>query len=330
MPVDLVTVGNLFVEITPTCPGISLADAKAYTLVAGGGAANVVFALAKLGVSVHFITAVGDDPFGTFVTQELATFGIATSGVRRVTAQQTPVSFCAIDGHGGKEFLFYRFPGLCTPIDALEVADFVPATQGRLFDFCEGSIREPALRALVFAAARDARAAGVPVLYAANLRLSAWRGSHADARRIEQEAVALADVVVLNAEEVAFITGQDGETGLRALQALGPRVVVMTAGGDLPIAVRVDDVQAAVAPFRVPVIYDVGAGDTFHAGLVAAVLQDDIRTLTPAGWVAAARFGAATAAIRVSTSADPHDLPSAAIVQAWMQTQGTGERLQTR
>jgi sugar/nucleoside kinase (ribokinase family) len=38
-----------------------------------------------------------------------------------------------------------------------------------------------------------------------------------------------------------------------------------------------------------------------------------------ADWVDAARFGAATAAIRVSTSADPHDLPSYDQVRMWME-----------
>ena len=80
----MVTVGSLFVEVTPTHPGETLATAQHYTLIAGGAAANTVFALARLGVHAYFITAVGDDEFGALATAELSAFGVETRGVRRV------------------------------------------------------------------------------------------------------------------------------------------------------------------------------------------------------------------------------------------------------
>lgn len=315
---DLVTVGSLFVEVTPTHPGETLATAHQYTLVAGGAAANTVFALARLGVNAYFITAVGDDAFGTLVTDELAAFGLETAGVRRVAGQLTPVTFCAVDLHGGKQFSFYRFPGYCSPMHDLRQADFAVATECRLFDFSEGSLRETALRPLVFHAAQVARAAGVTVQYAVNLRRGPWQLPDDGIREIERQAIALADIIVLNDEELAFISGYTDEAGIRALQALGPRVVVVTRGGEGEMTVAVDAARASVPPFRVPVVYDVGAGDTFHAGLVAAALQHELPAMTLTEWTAAVRFGAATAAIRVSTSADPRDLPTADQVAQWL------------
>lgn len=322
MAADVVTVGSLFIELTPTTPGQTLAQARQYTLVAGGAAANVVFALARLGVRVRFISAVGDDDFGTLATEELAAFGVDTDGVRRVPGQLTPVTFCAVDLAGGKAFSFYRFPGFASPMQALAVDDFAPVQACRLFDFSEGSIRDAALRPLVLQAAREARVAGAQVLYAVNLRRGSWGLPDAEIQAIERAAVALADIVVLNDDEVAYLTGQAGEDGLRALQALGPRVAVLTRGGDGDMLMRVGEETARVAPFRVPVVYDVGAGDTFHAGLVAAALRYPLPQMTLGEWAQAVRFGAATAAIRVSTSADPHDLPTAAAVDAWLAKSG--------
>ncbi|HEY3417458.1 MAG TPA: PfkB family carbohydrate kinase [Armatimonadota bacterium] len=322
-PIDLVTVGSLFMEITPTTPREALTEAHHYTLVAGGAAANVVFALARLGVKLRFITAVGDDEFGTLAANELAAFGVDNTGVRRVPGQLTPVSFCSVDGRGGKLFRFYRFPGSCSPMEMLTAEDFAAVTACRLFDFSEGSIREQTLRPLVFQAARAARAAGVPVLYALNLRRSSWNVPEEEIKAIERAAISLADILVLNAEELAFLTGQGIDDGLREVQALGPHTVVLTQGGDGDVIVRVGEGQAAVPPFHVPVVYDVGAGDTFHAGLVATALRGGNPVhLSLEEWTAAARFAAATAAIRVSTSADPHDLPTYAQVEAWLGTHG--------
>lgn len=316
--IDLMTVGSLFIETTPTQPGETLDTATYYTLVAGGAAANTVFAMARLGVGVRFITAVGDDEFGTLATNELVDFGVDTARVRRVSGQLTPVSFCSVDKLGGKQFRFYRFPGYSAPMDALQADDFAGVEGCRMFDFSEGSIREDAVRALVFAAAKKARAAGVPVLYAVNLRRGSWGRNDAAIRAVEQEAITLADIVVLNAEEVEYITGQSWENGLSALHALGPHVIVMTRGGDGPVVVQVDADRAEIEPYRVPVVYDVGAGDTFHAGLVAASLQHDPAAMSLADWRDAVHFGAATAAIRVSTSANPRDLPTREAVCDWM------------
>ena len=271
--IDVVTVGSLFVELTPTIPGETLATARDYMLVAGGAAANVAFALARLGVRVQFITAVGDDEFGTFAINALVEFGVDTTGVRRVPEQLTPVSFSAVDQQGGKVFRFYRFPGHSTPMQALVPDDFSAITTGRVFDFSEGSLREPTLRPLVLAAARSARANGVPVIYAVNLRRDSWHLPDEEIRRVECEAIELADIVVLNADELAFITGSTGNAGLRSLQARGPQVVVMTRGGEDTIVVRVGERCTEIAPYRVSVVYDVGAGDTFHAGLVAAEID---------------------------------------------------------
>lgn len=318
--VDLVTVGSLFAEVTPIQAGETLAEAHRYTLVAGGAAANMVFALARLGVKVRFITAVGADEFGELLSGDLAEFGVDTCCVRRVEGQLTTVTFCSVDRQGGKTFRFYRFPGYSAPMQALTAEDFRSVTECRLFDFSEGSIREAALRPLVFDAAKAARASGVPVLYAVNLRRSSWGLPDEEIRKIECQALALADIAVLNAEEAAFLAGDAAVDDLRRIQALGPRTVVMTRGGDGNMTARVDDAEVSVPLYRVPVIYDVGAGDTFHAGLAAAMLRGNPLAMTPGELAQAVQFAAAAAAIRVSTSADPRDLPTAGQVDAWMKS----------
>lgn len=316
---DLTTVGSYFVELTPIVPGNSLSNARQYNIYAGGAAANVVFALARLGVQVHFISAVGDDDFAAFLLHELSTFGVETSGVRRATEQLTPVSFCAVDLQGGKHFRFYRIPGYSSPMETLTLTDFQPVTSSRLFDISEGSIREPALRALVFQAAQQARAQQIPILYAMNLRKSAWNLPDEAIRDIEWQAITLADIVVLNSEEVSFLTQCPYRDGLPMLHTRGPRVLVMTQGGDGDMLVSVRGAIAAIPPYQVPVIYDVGAGDTFHAGLLAAILHAPTIPLDDlAVWTNAVRFAGATAAIRVSTSGDPRDLPTRDQVEQWM------------
>lgn len=317
---DVMIIGSLFVELTPSTPGSELRQAHQYQLVAGGAAANCAFALAKLGMKVRMLSAVGDDDFADLLGDELASFGIATDSIKRIYGQQTPITFCAINGQGGKHFLFYRFPGHTTPMDGLRESDFSNINQLRLFDFSEGSIREAAMRELVFDAAQRARALDVPVLYAMNLRRNAWGESEQEIRHIEAAALRLADFAIMNEEELQFMTHGKEDAAEYLCREMELQALVITRGGDGNTELHIPGERISIAPYKVPVIYDVGAGDTFHAGLLAAMLKNNnFPKLSSADWQAAVNFAAATAAIRVSTSADPHDLPDYQQVCAWMK-----------
>lgn len=316
---DIVTVGSLFVEATPVIPGQSLRAAREYCMVAGGAAANFVFALAKLGADVGFITAVGGDSFGQMAMDEIAAFGVDTSCVKVAGTHLTPVTFAAVDGKGGKDFSFYRFTGVCNPSEELTADDFLPVTDCRVFDFSEGAIRTDDLRAIIFNAADAARQKGIPVIYAMNLRRSAWKMTDEQIAEIEREACRHADFIIMNREELELITGKPGYDGIGYLNEIGINSAVITNGGDGDIMMITGGETASVPPFVVPVIYDVGAGDTFHAGLAASLLNYDIHHLSVANLADCCRFAAAVAAIRVSTSADPHDLPGANAVMEWMK-----------
>lgn len=316
-------IGSLFVELTPLTPGKDLRQAHQYKLVAGGAAANSAFALARLGMKVHLLSAVGDDDFADLLCDELASFGIATGSIKRISGQQTPVTFCAINGQGGKNFLFYRFPGHSTPMDGLRENDFSGINQLRLFDFSEGSIREEALRDLVFDAAQRARALEVPVFYAMNLRRNAWLENEQEIRHIQAAALRLADFAIMNEEELQFMTHGKEQGAEYLRQEMELQALVITRGGDGNTELHIPGNIVSIAPYNVPVIYDVGAGDTFHAGLLAAMLSNkNYPLLQLDDWQKAVTFAAATAAIRVSTSADPHDLPEYQQVVDWMKRKG--------
>lgn len=320
---DIMIIGSLFVELTPLTPGSELREAHQYQLVAGGAAANTAFALAKLGMKVRMLSAVGDDDFADLLCDELTSFGISTTSIKRICGQQTPVTFCAIDGLGGKKFLFYRFPGHTTPMDGLRESDFSGINQLRLFDFSEGSIREAAMRELVFDAAQRAQALGVPILYAMNLRRNAWQESEQEIRHAEAAALHLADFAIMNEEELQFMTHGKEDAAEYLRREMELQALVITRGGDGNTELHIPGEKISVTPYNVPVIYDVGAGDTFHAGLLAAMLNNEnFPHLQKDDWQKAVTFAAATAAIRVSSSADPHDLPGYQQVVEWMVDKG--------
>jgi sugar/nucleoside kinase (ribokinase family) len=299
------------VEISPTEAGVPLAQMRTLTALPGGASCNSAAALARLGVGVSLATAVGDDEWGTWVKGRLADLGIDTSRVRTVPGQLTTVSFCWADRLGGKRFYFYRVPGYSDPIMELTAEDVRGASYegARFLDLSEAALRKRPLREVALESARRARAAGLSVCYALNYRPASWSAPAPEVRAVQREALELADVAVMNREEAQFLADEaDTERALHALRSLGPRVVAVTAGAD-GTWVLSESAWAHVPARQVEVLYDVGAGDVFHAGLLAGLLQGK----SP---VEAARVGSDAAALWISRPADFAGLPTREEVEA--------------
>jgi sugar/nucleoside kinase (ribokinase family) len=297
--IDVLVVGSAMVEITPAEMGQPLADVDTMVPLPSGSAANFAAVLAALDVDVALMTRVGDDELGRWLIDRLRARGIGTEFVSPVSDQRTPVSFAWMDQQGEKTFYFYRFPGFSDPMATLKPEEITADQVGvaRAYDFTEAAIRNEPLRSAALRGARLARKAGREVCYAVNYRPSAWLGqTEEQIVQVQQDAFAHADIALMNREEAEFVTGLGNpEEAGRFIADLGPAVVVITAG-DRGATLVADGETARVPAREVEVAYDIGAGDTFHAGLLAAHLR---------GMSArkAARFASDAAALRISRSA---------------------------
>ena len=317
--VDVITIGSCFVELASPDPGVSLREARSLLKYTSGAATIAALGMRRLGATVGVISKVGDDELGQGLLDHLGELGIDTSHIGKVAGMLTSVSLAWADGRGAKTFYFYRFPGHCDPMTAIGETDVDDDYLGRcrIFDFAESAIRKPDERRVAFYAAARAGALGKTVVYACNLRRQAWGVADAEIVEAQRQAVRLADIALMNADEACFIAGDpDARAAASSLQATGDgkthRVVVATRGAE-PIIIAESTGVSEVAAFAVPVVYDIGAGDTFHAGYVAAHL----RGLPPRD---CARHAAAAAALKISTSANPDDLPT------WGQVEGFLDR----
>ncbi|NLO04408.1 MAG: hypothetical protein GX131_01125 [candidate division WS1 bacterium] len=296
---DVVALGSAMVEITPSEMGRPLSDVEGMTPLPSGAASNFASVLASLDVRVELMSRVGDDELGRWLVDRLGGRNIGTRFVDTVAGQLTPVSLAWMDQGGAKTFYFYRFPGYSDPLATLTASEITSeqAAAGRIFDFSEAAIRSEPLRSAALRAARLATEASREVCFAVNYRPSAWRGtSEDDTAEILRTACGAAHIVAMNRDEAQFVTGRaEVADALEDLKAMGPTLIAVTAG-DEGAWVLAEGSTIEVPPRRVNVLYDIGAGDTFHAGLLAAHL---------AGMHAerAARFASDAAALRISRAA---------------------------
>jgi fructokinase len=268
--VEVVCLGEALVDLVSTKAGVRLDRAPAFRKAAGGAPANVAVGLARLGRRSAFIGAFGVDSLGAFLTATLARAGVDLTPAWR-SKQRTALALVSLDVDGDRDFLFYgerpaHFDLRLSPRMRAAVR------RARIFHFGSISlIAEPA-RSATLAAIDEARRAGALVSYDPNLRLSLWPTARA-ARQAIRRSLPLADVVKVNEDELAFLTGaRSVAPGLAALAAMGPRLVVATLGAE-GCAYRSLSAEGKVAGFPARVVDTTGAGDAFVAGLLCGMLS---------------------------------------------------------
>ncbi len=153
------------------------------------------------------------------------------------------------------------------------------------------------------------------VCYTPNYRATAWGGGADEAASVQRQALALADVALMNGEESELLAGcDDPAVAARRIVEFGPSVVVVTSGNNgAVVATSADVVHVPAVP--VNVVFDIGAGDAFHAGFLAVWQRGD----DP---LAAVRFASHAAALKIGREPIPELLPTRAEVFAAMEMAG--------
>ena len=281
--------------------------------VPGGGPYNAARAIGRLGVPVAWAGSLSSDRFGRELEAGLTADGVALDLVQR-TDLPTTLALAELDASGAATYRFYTEGTSAPALLPGSLADWLPTGTRALHVGTLGFVLEPlatTLTALVAALPDD-----VLLLVDPNCRPSIVRDPATYRNRMAQ-ALTRADVVKVSVEDLAFLRPQEDQaTGVAWLLSLGPKVILVTDGGD---AVRVVTAGATTAVDVPPidVVDTVGAGDTFGGAALACLVHDGVTraTLDAEAATRAARFGARAAAIACTRAgADP---PTLAELGGW-------------
>ena len=234
------------------------------SLVIGGSAAITAVAAARLGLRVALAAAVGADPAGAFMRDQLAAEGV---DVRFVAVRQdAPTGMTVALSRGGDRAILTALGAVASltaadvPASLLAGARHVHASSWFLLQDGLG----PGLAALFSAA----RSAGVSTSLDTNWDPSGrWASPHLSA------AIAQAGLLLPNEAEAVRLAGTDGlDAAVGVLLAAGPRRVVVKLGERGAICADGTARQQVSLP-PVPPVDTTGAGDCFNAGLIAGLLD---------------------------------------------------------
>lgn len=243
-------------------------------LLIGGSGAIAAHGLARLGVSVALIAEVGEDGFGREMLARIAAAGVEVSRVRRRPDRGTGLSVVLSDGPA-RSTMTYLGTIDADPPDWRHPDD-VPAAQWLHVSsvYLQRRLAPELPRLLTLA-----RSAGLRVSMDTNLDPSGRFAGLA-------ELLPLVDLVLPNASEalamaaaLGALTDDPAQAAL-GLAAHGP-VAVVKNGADGALLARPDGSVVTRTGRAIHPVDTTGAGDTFDAAFLAALLvgQDDATAL---------------------------------------------------
>ncbi len=284
-------------------PGETL-PGRHFHLDFGGKGANQAVSAARLGAAVTLIARVGRDLFGEQALDRLKKEGIDTSHVGTDPERPTGVASVAVDDSGRNCIVVVGGANLAlSPADVRAAADAIRTARVLVAQF------EVALET-VLEALTVARAAGARTIL-----------NPAPAAPLSDEMLKQIDVCVLNETEAEQVTGrpittpQEAEAAARALQARGPRSIVVTLG-ERGVMVLDDTRAEHFKALDVQVVDTTGAGDAFIGGL-GVFLAEGLSV------PAAAELANAVAALSVTRLGAQAALPARAELEAFLAGRGS-------
>ena len=288
------------------CCGEALIDMietdGAFRPFAGGAVFNTAIALGRLEREVGFLSGISTDMFGTLLRETLEASAVDTSQVIQ-SPNPTTLAFVQL-ADGNATYTFYDENTAGRTLHANALPDVPPSVSALYF----GGISLIGMPAADFYAALALREAPQRVIMMdPNIRPQFITEPEIYRARLGN-MIAVCDILKVSDDDLDWIIPGDSSIADKAAQmmAQGPKLVIVTKGGDGASAYLANGESVEASARRVTVVDTVGAGDTFNAGVLAklsalgCLTKQGIQELGADDALAALRLGAEVASITVS------------------------------
>ncbi|MGQ0677888.1 MAG: sugar kinase [Rhodospirillales bacterium] len=267
-PARAATIGECMIELSPREGGL-------YALGFGGDTLNTAVYMARLGMPVDYLTAMGDDPYSDRMIAAWAREGVGVERVRRVGGRLPGLHLIETDAGGERRFFYwrdraparelFRLPDTPALLDEIAAYELVYLSGISLSLYGEDG------RAALSGALDERRRRGGKVAFDSNYRPRNWPDA-ATARAAMEEMMRRADIALLSFEdERALWNDKSPERAARRAAGLGPAEVVVKNGAGAAVVAVSGERTLSLAPDPQDRPRDTtAAGDSFNAAYLAA------------------------------------------------------------
>jgi 2-dehydro-3-deoxygluconokinase len=260
-------IGECMIELKQAPGGL-------YSRGFGGDTLNTAVYLARLGVAVDYVTALGDDPLSDEMIAAWQAEGVGTANVARLPGKLPGLYLIMTDAKGERRFFHWRESAAARDLlDLPETDGLLRSLSGYDLVYLSAitlSIFTESGRGRLLAALREARAAGTRIAFDTNFRARGWPDLDI-ARRVFRDAFETSDIALASTEDLLPLYAGESTDGLLARIGSGEAVLKLAE----PVSiVRFEGgaQRIAAVPVTAPVVDTTAAGDSFAAAYLAARL----------------------------------------------------------
>jgi 2-dehydro-3-deoxygluconokinase len=284
---DIITFGEAMVRLSP--PNFRrLEQASSLDVLVGGAELNTAVGLARLGHKTAWVSRLTNNPLGRLIANRAREAGVNTDHVLWTDEDRVGVYFLEFGAAPRASSVLYDRKGSAIAAVRPGMVNWARVFAGGKWFHVTGIT--PALSAGAAEATREAlqaaRTAGLRTSIDLNYRIKLW--SQADAGRWMSEFMQFCDVLITTEEDterVFGITGKDYEDIAGQLARRFPLQVVAVTLRDNPLVWK--NTWTAIAwqkgtilrtrSYEVEIVDRLGAGDSFAAGLIHGLLENDVQ-----------------------------------------------------
>ncbi len=278
----LATIGDIAVDIRAAA-GEALtwgADARGdIRFLPGGSAANVAVWAARLGARATCLGAIGADPWGAWLRDDLRREGVQVVGPQR---GRTATILTFLDADGERTFVTDRATALSLRPDDLPDSVWHGLD---VFHIPSYSLFEGPLAATATLAARRARERGT--VLSIDLSSASLLRTYGTERFVALLASLRPDVLFANLDEARAVFATDTTDAVAAMRAVARVAVVKRGAAGIRVA---SDAGCVTASAPAHAVDSTGAGDALAAAFLVHFVRDN--DVTRAAWAAVRLAGA--------------------------------------
>jgi fructokinase len=270
--IDLLAIGEILIDFISTEPADSLLQAAAFRRMQGGSPANLAVNLSRLGKRAALLAKMGAGAFGQFLKAEMQRSGVLTDYLLLDPGVQTSLVFVS-QTSGTPDFEPFRSGDYqLTPENVPEQA----IQRTRLLHTTTWPLSRQPSRSAVFQAVQLARQLGKPVSIDPNYSPKVWPEAQ-DALRTLEEVYRYVTLTKASLDDAGRLFGSGGtaESYIQRFHNLGPETVVFTLGKQGSLLSHRGQIVCHLPARPVQVVDATGAGDSFWAGFLTALLDDE-------------------------------------------------------
>jgi 2-dehydro-3-deoxygluconokinase len=287
MSYDVVTFGEAMIRLSP--PNFRrLEQARSLDVQVGGAELNTAVGLARLGRTTAWVSRLTDSPLGRLVANHAREAGVATDWVQFTPEDRVGLYFLEFGAAPRASSVLYDRRGAAIAGIKPGMIDWPGVFAGAKWFHVTGIT--PALSASAAATTGEAmtaaRLAGLRTSVDLNYRAKLW--STSEAGRCMADLMASCDYLITTEEDVEKVFGIRGSNYEEVAASLTKRFPLRGVAITLrenPLVWRNTWTAIAYAEgkvlktrtYEVEIVDRLGAGDSFAAGLIHGLLDDDLQ-----------------------------------------------------